>query len=253
MPVGTSSRATSAGHTRPVQRTISSSGRRARPGCTRYQWPSSIPSEIAPRNAAPTSTRATDSQAGSPASMPAATRPGTATSGAIRSSTGGNSGTAAVGPLRVGAPVDAGHGHDPLAALGDALPLPRHARLATHDRHGERGSGRQAHRQRRRLAHRHGVGGQAHGQGARGHEDVDAAHQPAVADAHLAGPGRDPQEQQPARGPLQQDGGGVEADHGGRGYAGSPSRPVTRTPARAPGEGQAGVRRRRRPGCGRRC
>ena len=98
MPVGTSSRATSTGHTRPVQRTISSSGRRARPGCTRYQWPSSIPSEIAPRNAAPTSTRATDSQAGSPASMPAATRPGRPTSGATRSSTGGNSGRLPSGP-----------------------------------------------------------------------------------------------------------------------------------------------------------
>ncbi len=51
-----------------VQRTSSSSGPRARPGCTRYQWPSSMASVTAPRNAAPTRNRATASQAGPPAS-----------------------------------------------------------------------------------------------------------------------------------------------------------------------------------------
>ncbi|CAB4764440.1 unannotated protein [freshwater metagenome] len=91
MPVGHSSTPSSNGQTIAFQRTSSRIGARGRPGCTRYQWPSSIASVIAPRNAAPTSTRATDSAAGSPASMPAATSPMTPTSGATRSSHGGNS------------------------------------------------------------------------------------------------------------------------------------------------------------------
>jgi hypothetical protein len=91
IPTGHSSSNTSKGHTTAVQRTISSSGRRARPGCTRYQWPSSMPSEIDPRKAAPARVRSTDNNAGSPAAMPAATRPGMPSSGATRSRTGGNS------------------------------------------------------------------------------------------------------------------------------------------------------------------
>ncbi len=78
----------------PVQRTSSSSGPRARPGCTRYQWPSSIASVTAPRNAAPTSTRATDNQAGiARVDAGRGTRPTRPMAGATRSSTGRELGT----------------------------------------------------------------------------------------------------------------------------------------------------------------
>ena len=49
-------------------------------------------SVIEPRNAAPTTTRATERASGSPAATPAATRPTTPMIGATRSSAGGNSG-----------------------------------------------------------------------------------------------------------------------------------------------------------------
>src|SRR4051812_34839068 len=92
MPVGTSSSATSNGQIHADHFTSSLIGSRESPGCTRYQWPSSIASLITPRNAAPTSNRPADSAYGPP-SAPAA--PSSATnpnSGANRSSTGGNSG-----------------------------------------------------------------------------------------------------------------------------------------------------------------
>ncbi len=93
MPVGQRSTASSNGHARPVHQTSSTSGPRARPGCTRYQWPNSMASLTAPRNKAPTSVRATDNRAGSPASIPAASSATSPTTGATRSRMGGNSGT----------------------------------------------------------------------------------------------------------------------------------------------------------------
>ena len=91
IPGGMSSNATWGNQSQPVQRTISNSGPRLRPGCTRYQWPSSMASLTAPKKAAPTTVRASDSQAGSPPANPAATTPMSPMSGAMRSSPGGNS------------------------------------------------------------------------------------------------------------------------------------------------------------------
>ena len=48
-----------------------------------------------------------------------------------------------------------------------------------------------------------------------GHHAVDAPQQPAIADADLPSAGRDPEEQQSARGPLQEDRRRVELDHRG--------------------------------------
>ena len=92
MPVGHSRTATSNGQDQPAHRTSSISGPLARPGCTRYQWPSSMASLTAPRNTAPTSIRPTDRAAGSPAASPAATSPTSPIIGATRSRCGGNSG-----------------------------------------------------------------------------------------------------------------------------------------------------------------
>ena len=106
MPVGHSRTSTSNGHTMATQRTSSSSGARGMPGCTRYQCPRSMASVTAPRKAAPTTTRATDSAAGSPAEIPAATNPTSPMAGATRSRTGGNSGaSASTAPRRRSMPV----------------------------------------------------------------------------------------------------------------------------------------------------
>ena len=52
--------------------------------------------------------------------------------------------------------------------------------------------------------------------GSGGHQQVDATKQPAVPDAHLATPRREPQEHQATDRPLQQNRGGVETDHAGQ-------------------------------------
>jgi hypothetical protein len=67
-------------------------------------------------------------------------------------------------------------------------------------------------RGRRRLGRRAAEADAGHDR-ADGHGAVDAAEQPPVADAYLAAAGGDPQKQQPARGPLQQDRRRVELDH----------------------------------------
>ena len=93
MPVGISS---TSHLDRPEQRRSSAparaAGPRARPGCTRYQWPSSMASVTAPRKAAPT-TRARHRQPGRRRRRRCRRRPGRPApiTGATRSSTGGNS------------------------------------------------------------------------------------------------------------------------------------------------------------------
>src|SRR3954447_13379246 len=91
IPIGHSSTRISNGHTSPTERTIVSKGPRVRPGCTRYQWPRSMASVTLPRNAVPAATRATDSATGSPALIPAATKPIEPMTGATTSSAGGKS------------------------------------------------------------------------------------------------------------------------------------------------------------------
>ena len=77
IPVGSSSATTSIGQTHPSASTSSLSRPRGRPGCTRYQWPSSMASVTAPRKAAPTSVRSERHGADAPsaASSAAATSP----------------------------------------------------------------------------------------------------------------------------------------------------------------------------------
>ena len=91
IPVGHNRTANSNGQMYPVHRTSWFSGPRTSPGWTRYQWPRSMASVIAPKNRAPTNVRATAKTAGSPASIPAATNATRPKIGAIRSRMGGNS------------------------------------------------------------------------------------------------------------------------------------------------------------------
>ena len=133
MPTGHSITATSNGQMIATHRTSSSSGPRGMPGCTRYQCPRSMASVIDPRNAAPTTTRATDRASGSPAATPAATRPISPMIGATRSRRGGNSAASLVDGVALA--VDPGHGGDPCAARLDAVALAGHARRLALDRH----------------------------------------------------------------------------------------------------------------------
>ena len=191
-------------------------GLRARPGCTRYQWPSSIASVIDPEE------RRADQHArhrqqrrvaGGDAGGDQSGHPDDRRDQVEHRRELGHAG---VGP--VGAPVDAGHRRHPgrRAARPAPAPPPRPALRRTTDTPSATLAGHHDG-ERRRLAHRHRVEPHADRERAGGHQDVDAAHQPAVADADLAAAGGDPQEQQPADRPLQQHGGGVEADHGERG------------------------------------
>jgi hypothetical protein len=72
------------------------------------------------------------------------------------------------------------------------------------------------HTHARGLAHRHRAVAQTGGDPTRCDERVRAAQQPAVPETDLAVPRRDPAEQQATDGPLQQHGGGIEADHADR-------------------------------------
>jgi hypothetical protein len=79
-----------------------------------------------------------------------------------------------------------------------------------HDQHGERDEGdHQGHG----VAHRHIPERDAGGEPAERHQQVGATQQPAVAEADLTTPRGEPEEEQTADGPLQEDRGGIEADH----------------------------------------
>ena len=111
--------------------------------------------------------------------------------------------------------VDAGHGGDARAARLDALALAGHAGRLALDRHEQRDA-RVASATPALATSRTTTSlavAPAEEQGAQRHQAVGAAQQPAVAERHLAPTGRDPEERQPADGPLQQHRGSVEADH----------------------------------------
>ena len=88
--------------------------------------------------------------------------------------------------------------------------------------------GRQHHTGRRRLPHRDDPEGQATGQRAGRHHEVHAPHEPAVAQPDLPVAGGDPREEQAAGRPLQQDRGGVQADHANEVRWGSAGPPTLR-------------------------
>ena len=121
--------------------------------------------------------------------------------------------------------VDAGHGGDPLGASIVLGAMTRHSRALAHHRDHERDRCRHDHADRRCLADRHGVEREPDRERADRQREEDAPQQPSVAEADLASAGRDPQPEQTADRPLQQDGGPVEADHGAR-LTGQPCLPL---------------------------
>jgi hypothetical protein len=124
-----------------------------------------------------------------------------------RSRIGGNSGA-----------VDAGHRRDARRAAVVLGPLAAHAGLAADDRHPEDDEAGDDEQRRRDLADRHDPERHARCERPRAHQGVDAAQQPAIAQADLAPAGGEPTERHPADRPLQQHGGGVEGDHASGGY-----------------------------------
>ena len=232
---------TSIGHTQPRASTSSWSSPRGRPGCTRYQWPSSMASVTAPRNAAPASVRRIDTTGLPPASSAPATRPTTPMTTGTRSSTGGNSGprSAVAGPPA--ARVDARHRRHPGGAPVVLGLLAADPGAAPGDRDDEADQARCGDAERRHLAHRHHPEGHPGGERTEGHQQVDAPQQPAVAQADLAPPRREPAEGHAPDRPLQQHRGGVEADHGPQGIrASGRGEPVERrcdVPCRRVGRG----------------
>ena len=151
------------------------------------------------------------------------------------------------------APLDAGrrvpdHGPDPLRLAGQLAPArpATPARRRTTDTASATPAATRPAPTTPASPDRHRVGDGADPHRARRHQQVGPAQQPAVADADLAPAGRHPQEQQPARRPLQQHGGGVEPDHGsdqrvdrrrGRGRPGSAPRARRRWRRRCPRAG----------------
>ena len=93
--------------------------------------------------------------------------------------------------------------------------LPRHSRSLPGDRHGQGNRGRDDHSDGRGLAHPHRVECDADDERPDRERKEHAAQEPAVTEAHLSSPGRDPQPEEAADCPLQEDGGRVEADHRG--------------------------------------
>ncbi len=150
MPAGHKNTAISNGHAAAVHATSSFSGPRGRPGCTRYQWPSSIASLTLPRNTAPTSRRAAASRYGPPANCAAASRPIAPKIGATRSSAGGNSGPRS----RVVVAGAADHRGDACPARGAHLFPAAHPGRAPLHRHCERDHGRGHARHRPRSRRR---------------------------------------------------------------------------------------------------
>ena len=220
MPVGSSRATTSIGHTHPRASTSSCSRPRGRPGCTRYQWPRSMASVTAPRNAAPASVRSSATAGLPPASRAAATRPTTPMATGTRSRTGGNSGPASsatavtVDPRRSMPVIAATRAvRRSCSARWPATPALRRTIDTTSPTRQPAATPSEAD-----LADRHGAERDPGEERADGHQQVDAAQQPAVAEADLAAPCREPAERHPADRPLQQHGGGVEGDHTSGGY-----------------------------------
>ena len=117
--------------------------------------------------------------------------------GATRSSAGGNSGDRRCRSACVVA-VDAGHRRHPGRPAPRPAPADRDPGASPHDRHDERASRRRATTPTA-AASRTGTGPTTAADDDRRqrHERVDAAQQPAVAEADLAAPGRDPEEASP--------------------------------------------------------
>jgi hypothetical protein len=106
-----------------------------------------------------------------------------------------------------------GHGRHPAGLALLAGPLAGDAGLPAHDRHREGHAGGPRHPHGSHVADRHRVheqpgGGRPHGQDA-----VHRTEQPAVADADFTPASGDPEEEEAAGRPLQEDGRGVESDH----------------------------------------
>ena len=192
---------TSTGHTHTTASTSSLSNRRGRPGCTRYQWPSSIASVTHPRKAAPASVRSRATAGLPPASRPAATRPTTPIAAGTRSSVGGYSGPADRSAVAE-RPLDPGHRRHPGGApvvLGPLAARPP-------------GAGRSTRRGRRHIPPRRPAtpppGRARPRRRCRPRTPPPwpgrSRQQPAVAEPDLAPPGREPAERHPARGPLEQ-------------------------------------------------
>ena len=152
------------------------------------------------------------SAAGSPAWMPAATRPTTPMSGATRSSAGGNSGTPVEGTVRRRGRCRSSPRPAPTAAPTRSRSSATPARRRTIDTPSATAAASAtsaAHASRTGTD----VDANADDRGRGRHQEIRPAQQPAVADADLAPPGRDPEEQQAAGRPLQQHRRGVELDH----------------------------------------
>ena len=116
-----------------------------------------------------------------------------------------------VGGRVVGCATD--HRRDPGPPVGAQLHPAAHPRAPSH--HGDRERDRREHhdadrgREREAARDRQLLGREQRRRADR-HHAVDAAQQPAVAEAHLAPARRDPQEREPARRPLQQERRAVE-------------------------------------------
>ena len=205
IPVGISQTTTSNGHSTATDRTSSWIGSRPRPGCTRYQWPSSIASVTAPRNTAPTTRRARLER------VVAADERGRAD----QRDHAGDRREQVEPRIELRHARDrgrrrrsgvAGHRRDARARR------PRARAARARRRRGARTTQR-ARRPRPAPSRRADVADGRAGAGvARARDDRprtaiapnDAAQQPAVADADLAPAGRDPAEEQAAGGPLQE-------------------------------------------------
>ena len=172
-------------------------------------------SDTTPRNSAPTTVRAIDSHTGPPAWTPPATRPTRPMAGAIRSSAGGNSG-------------DRRRRSVITSRSMPVISVIRADRTCTRSRWCSTPALRRAHEtpQRRPSGEPRRPTAEASRTGAGSYRTptitapsaisaVHASQQPAVADRHLATPGRDPQEEQSAHRPLEEEGGDVEV-HGPR-------------------------------------
>ena len=209
--------------------TSSSSRRRGRPGWTRYQWPRSIASVIDPRNAAPTSVRSTDNATSPSASTAAASSPTRADDDRdeveprveLRGGRLAPRRTSARRSRRLG-PIDARHRRDPCRPPV----VLRHAARALRRTAARRRPPARRGRRRRwppPTTSRTGVrvGEQPGGERTEGDHGVHAAQQPAIPEPDLAAPGGEPAERHPADRPLQQHGGGLEADHAAEGTVAS--------------------------------
>ena len=229
IPIGRSRATTSIGQTQPSASTSSCSRRRGRPGWTRYQWPRSMASVMAPRKAAPASVRSRATTWFPPASSAPATSPTRPIDDRHQVEHGRELRAPLVddGGRHRRAPVDAGHRRDTRRAAVVLGLLPGHPGLAAHHRHDESDQARHGHSERSDLADGHRPERDPGQERPERHQHVRAAQQPAVAEADLASAGREPAERHPADRPLQQHGGGVERDHARRGYRRRPPLPRT--------------------------